>query len=315
MTFRVAVTGCNGLLGGSLVRLAPRRGPDGRKIELFGLGRSPGPAAGLSSNRPFRYDSVDIGDREALLALLLRLKPDFVVNAAALTQVDLCEKEEALSHRINAEAARTLAESGLPFLQVSTDYVFDGRRGPYAEDDAVNPLSVYGRHKLEAEGHALAGAPGSLVVRTMTLWGPDRSPGEEEARAQAAPANKTSFVDFVKGSLAAGRKIRIVTDQTGNPTLAGDLARAVWALLREKRAGLYHAAGGDLLSRFEWARRIAGRYGLDASLLEPCLTADLRQSAPRPLNSGLRCDKLLRDTGVRLRRVDEQLLHADAGGE
>ena len=148
---------------------------------------------------------------------------------------------------------------------------------------------------------ALAVSPLSLVLRTMLLWG----------RGKGA---KKSFTDFVRESLAAGKTVRIVTDQWGNPTLANDLADAVWALIAGKRAGLYHAAGTDWMSRFDWAVEVAKFYGLDASLIQPAVTADLKQDATRPLRSGLICDKLARDAGVRLRGLREQLAwHRDAG--
>ena len=124
---------------------------------------------------------------------------------------------------------------------------------------------------------------------------------------------KTSFVDFVRNSLAAGKTIRIVTDQCGNPTLAEDLALAIWKLAQGGRAGIYHVVGSEWNSRFEWARSIAAHYGLDASLIQPCLTADLKQAARRPLLSGLRIDKLVRDTGFTPRDVAGQLSWVDAG--
>jgi dTDP-4-dehydrorhamnose reductase len=134
----------------------------------------------------------------------------------------------------------------------------------------------------------------------MTLWGQGQG-------------MKTSFVDFVRNSLKAGKTIRIVTDQYGNPTLAEDLALAIWKLIAGGRAGIYHAAGSERNSRFEWARAIAAHYGLDPSLVVPCLTADLKQAARRPLESGLRIDKLVRDTGFSPRDVAGQLAWADAG--
>jgi len=111
----------------------------------------------------------------------------------------------------------------------------------------------------------------------------------------------------VSGSLAAGKTIRIVTDQWGNPTLAEDLAIAVWKLLEKGRSGIYHAVGSTWNSRHEWAMAIAGFHGLDKSLIQPCLTSDLKQTAVRPLRSGLRIEKLIADTGFRPRDVEGQL--------
>ena len=187
-----------------------------------------------------------------------------------------------------------MAATGVPMVQISTDYVFDGEAGPYREEDTPRPLSHYGTTKLESEVLVLAKSPRSLVLRTMTLWGTGRG-------------GKPSFVEFVRNSLVAGKTIRIVTDQWGNPTLAEDLALAIWKLVLAGKSGTYHVVGSEWNSRFEWAQAIAAYYGLDLSLIQPCLTADLKQAARRPLKSGLRIDKLVQETGFRPRGVADQL--------
>jgi dTDP-4-dehydrorhamnose reductase len=284
------LAGCNGLLGQNLLRTRPLAG-----WEIHGAGIEP---AAVLPEALAGYRRADIGKREELEAAVRAADPDWIFNAAALTDVDLCEREPALAGLINRDTVGWMAAFGKPLVHVSTDYVFDGESGPYAEDAPVRPLSVYGSTKLESEALALAGSPGSLVVRTMTLWGKGKG-------------MKTSFVDFVKSSLAAGKAIRIVTDQYGNPTLAEDLALGIWKLVEAGRSGIYHVAGSEWNSRFEWARAIAAHYGLDASLIQPCLTADLKQAARRPLKSGLRIDKLIRDTGFTPRDVAGQLARGD----
>jgi dTDP-4-dehydrorhamnose reductase len=191
-----------------------------------------------------------------------------------------------------------MAAAGVPLVQISTDYVFDGEAGPYKETDATHPISYYGSTKLESEALALSGSALSLVVRTMTLWGQGHGA-------------KTSFVEFVQNSLAAGKPIKIVTDQIGNPTLAEDLALSIWNLVQAGRSGIYHSVGPDLNSRFDWAIAIAKHYGLDKSLIQPCLTADLKQLAKRPLKSGLLIDKLVKETGFKPRGIVAQLKRVD----
>lgn len=291
---RVLLIGCNGLLGQNLLRAAPGAGWEIHGAGMEGAAALPETLAG--------YIRTDIGNRAELEAAVRAADPDWIFNAAAITDVDLCEREPALAGRINRDAVGWLASFVKPVAHVSTDYVFDGEAGPYAEDDPVRPLSVYGSTKLESEALVLSGSPRSLVVRTMTLWG--RGKGM-----------KTSFVDFVRNSLSAGKAIRIVTDQYGNPTLAEDLALAIWKLAASGRAGLYHVAGSEWNSRFDWAQAIAAHYGLDASLIQPCVTADLKQAARRPLKSGLRIDKLIRDTGFRPKDVAGQLARVDQAAE
>ena len=288
---KILLMGCNGLLGQNLLRARPAGA-----WEIHGVGKEP---EAVLPEPLASYRSADIGKRDELEAVARAVDPDWIFNAAAVTDVDLCEREPALAGLINRDTVGWMAAFGKPLVHVSTDYVFDGEAGPYSEDAPTRPLSVYGSTKLESEALALS-APLSLVVRTMTLWGKGKG-------------RKTSFVDFVRNSLAAGKTIRIVTDQFGNPTLAEDLALAIWKLVEGGRSGIYHVAGSEWNSRFEWARAIAAHYGLDASLIQPCLTADLKQAARRPLRSGLRIDKLMRDTGFKPQDVSGQLAHVDAG--
>jgi dTDP-4-dehydrorhamnose reductase len=281
---KALIFGCNGLLGQTLLRNLP----SGWTAEGAGLEAEP-----VLPSRIGAYRRLDITDRAQVAAVVDASKPDLLINAAAITDVDLCERDPALGDRVNRDAVGHMAATGVRLVHVSSDYVFDGEAGPYSEDAPVNPLSHYGRSKLESEPLVLAN-PRSLVVRTMTLWG--RGKGM-----------KTSFVDFVKNSLEQNKPIRIVTDQWGNPTLAEDLALAMWKLAAGGHAGIYHAVGADWNSRYDWALAIADFYGLDATFINPCLTSDLNQQARRPLQSGLRTDKLLRDTGFRLRGVEAQL--------
>lgn len=284
---KVLITGCNGLLGQNLLRTGTER----KNFELVGLGIEPESALPELLSE---YYAVDLGNREALLAAIKKIAPDWILNAAAITDVDGCERNPELNNRINRDVVGWMADTGIPLVQVSTDYVFDGISGPYSEDDPVNPLSQYGRAKLESEALTLNGSPHSIVVRTLLLWG-------------LGKGAKKSFTDFVQESLSTDKSVRIVTDQWGNPTLAYDLALAIWALIENKRSGIYHAAGEDWMSRYDWAVAVADFYGLDASFLQTAVTADLKQDAARPLKSGLRCEKLLRDTGIRLRGLRAQL--------
>ena len=284
---KVLLVGCNGLLGQNLLHTGFGK-PD---LEIAGLGIESAPTLPDSLNS---YHSADIGKKEALIGVINSVKPDFIINAAAITDVDGCERNPDLCNLINRDVVGWMAATGIPLVQVSTDYVFDGVAGPYIEEDPVDPLSVYGRSKLESEALTFAGSPKSIVVRTLLLWG-------------LGKGAKKSFTDFVRETLEAGKPVRVVTDQIGNPTLAGDLALAIWALIEKNRSGLYHVAGADNMSRFDWAVAVAAFYGLDASLIQSIITADLKQDARRPLQSGLICDKLERDTAVRPRGLQAQL--------
>ncbi|HKP95639.1 MAG TPA: SDR family oxidoreductase [Fibrobacteria bacterium] len=287
---KALIIGCNGLLGQNLLRTRPSA-----DWELLGSGLEKEPAlpGPLSA-----YRSVDISRRADLEAAIAALAPDWIFNAAAITDVDLCEREPARAALINRDTVGWMAGTGIPVVHVSTDYVFDGEAGPYSEDAPARPLSVYGATKLESEALVLERSPRSLIARTMTLWG----------RGKGA---KTSFVDFVRNSLKAGKTIRIVTDQWGNATLAEDLALGIWKLVEGGHSGVFHVAGSEWNSRFQWAGAIAGHYGLDQNLIQPCLTSDLKQAARRPLKSGLRTEKLTAATGFRTRDVAAQIRRMD----
>jgi dTDP-4-dehydrorhamnose reductase len=287
---KVLIIGCNGMLGQNLLRTRPSGA-----WELLGAGLEPEAVLpGVLSG----YRSVDISKRADLEAAIRAFSPDWIFNAAAITDVDLCERDPALAGLINRDTVGWMAATGIPVVHVSTDYVFDGEAGPYLEDAPTKPLSVYGSTKLESEALVLSASPRSLVVRTMTLWG----------RGKGA---KTSFVDFVRDSLKAGKNIRIVTDQWGNPTLAEDLALGIWKLVEGGHSGVYHVVGSEWNSRYQWAEAIADHYGLDKGLIQSCLTADLKQAARRPLKSGLRIDKLTAATGFRTRDVAGQIRRMD----
>jgi len=284
---RALVAGCNGLLGQNLLQTAPAG------TSLLGIARHDAPARPdlLAADA---YFAGDIADPATWAFVRDALKPDLILNAAAYTDVDGCERDPALCARVNRDAVALMAATGIPLVQVSTDYVFDGAAGPYGEDDAVNPLSVYGRVKLASETAALSGSPKNLVVRTMWVWG-------------TGTGAKKSFTAFVRETLAAGKPVRAVTDQVGNPTLAEDLALAIWALVERGCSGVYHATGATRLNRLEWARAVARHYGLDDAGIEPLTTPGLNLPAARPLSSGLRGDKLMAATGFRPRGLGEQL--------
>lgn len=288
---KILLIGCNGLLGQNLLRTRPPAG-----FEIDGLGMEP---QAILPESLANYHSADISKRSDLEVAIAAAAPDWIFNAAAITDVDLCERMPELAALINRDTVGWMAEAGKPLVHISTDYVFDGEAGPYSENDPVKPLSVYGVTKLESEALAFSRSAASLVVRTMTLWG----------RGHGA---KTSFVEFVRNSLQAGKTIKIVTDQFGNPTLAEDLALGIWSLVSGGRSGLYHVAGSEWNSRYAWARGIAAHYGLDAGLIQACVTADLNQAARRPLQSGLRIDKLVRDTGFQPRDVAGQIFRVDS---
>ena len=207
---------------------------------------------------------------------------DVVVNLAAFTRVDDAETEIEDATAVNATGAGNLAaasrETGARFIQLSTDYVFDGRAtSPYAEDAAINPLSVYGRSKAEGERLALASHPeGTLVLRTAWLYG----------------AHGDNFVAAMLRLAAAHPTVSVLTDQRGQPTWTVDLAKRIIDVVEaDAPAGIYHATNSGEASRFEFAREIFALAGHDPERVIPAAGDSFVRPAPRPAYSVLGHDR------------------------
>ncbi|GBQ05151.1 dTDP-4-dehydrorhamnose reductase [Saccharibacter floricola] len=244
---------------------------------------------------------VDLDHPEKFAALLDRLKPSFVVNAAAWTAVDAAEDEEDAADRANhtgpARLAEECARRDIPFLHVSTDYVFNGKKGqPYTEEDPICPESAYGRTKAAGEQAILATEGKNIILRTAWVY---------------SPYGK----NFVKTMLALGTKhpeLRVVGDQQGNPTSSDDLAQAILAIVgvvkrtgwKPSYGGIFHATGGgDAATWFELARatlECAEAYGQKMPKMTAIGTKDWPTPAPRPADSRLDNSKLARIFGVTL---------------
>ena len=242
---------------------------------------------------------ADLSSSGSVAGAITAVRPELVVNAAAYTAVDQAEAEPALAFRINAEgageAAAAAREVGAAVIQLSTDYVFDGRaRDPYAEDAPTEPLSVYGRSKLSGEAAVRVTNPDHLILRTSWVYSPF---GRNFVRTMA--------------SLAAEREVlNVVSDQFGCPTSALDLAEAILRIADRwnggDRTGLgdtYHLAGSGSGSWFDLASEVmanCSRLGLPAAEVRPIATADWPTKATRPANAVLDCSKIERDLGLRL---------------
>jgi dTDP-4-dehydrorhamnose reductase len=289
---RLLVVGSNGLLGQKVVELFVR----GSSAEITASSVEPAPVRALQS---VTYRQADITLKKAVKALVSAVEPTAVINCAAMTNVDACESDRELAWKINVSGVEHLADaakkSNAALVHISTDYVFDGKRGPYSEDDRPEPLSYYGKTKLASENLLRASDVTHLILRTMVLYG----------HAEGVKAN---FALWLIDSLQKKTPVSVVDDQVGNPTLVDDLAYAIMRAIELQKWGLYHIAGRDILSRYEFAVRLAGVFGLDPGLITPVKTAELKQPAPRPLQSGLVTLKAETEIGYRPSTVEEGLL-------
>ena len=264
---KILVTGGYGLLGRSL-----QKSINGEK-EFFWTGKNiPSGSNGICLN---------ILDRINLYELINLYSPDILINLAALTNVDLCEEKPDLAEEVNTVGVKNLCElfSG-KIIQISTDYVFSGEKGPYSEEDKVRPISVYGATKLKAEKIIMSHNSKNLIIRGNVLY-------DYEKHSQA------SFLNWVIDSLNKEIPINVVTDQINNPTWTESMAKVILKCIESDLSGVYHWGDAEILSRYEFAMKIAKRFNLNTGLISPILTKNLEQLAPRPLNSGLKADKLL----------------------
>ena len=212
--------------------------------------------------------------------------PDIILNLGAMTDVDKCENDPSMAREINVEGVKNLCHGfGGHFIQISTDYVFDGIAGPYDELDETNPISVYGRTKLDADEWLRTNHTRATILRTNVLY-------------SYTKLTQASFVKWVVDSLSQGKKINVVDDQWNNPTWTESLAPLIKKLIKVKAFDLFHYGDADLINRYDFALIIAKVFDLDTTLVSPISTDDLNQTAPRPLRSGLKTEKIESALGI-----------------
>jgi dTDP-4-dehydrorhamnose reductase len=262
---KVFISGASGLLGGNCLRHFKEMG-----WNVIGSHLSFATADTVYFNtlEPKNPDNFDV----------VTFNPDVIVHCGALTHVDYCEANEQESYEKTVQSTANLIATAKAcnarFVFISTDYVFDGYDGPYREDAAVNPLSVYGRHKLAAEQMALRELPDTLVLRITNVYG-------DELRGK-------NFVARIIEQCKAGNKLtlKLPYDQFASPTNAWDIARAMYLLLKDNKAGIYHIGGSDYMNRVELALRVIS-YFPDAEYdLQAISTESMAQPAARPLLGG-----------------------------
>lgn len=278
---KVLLTGCHGLLGQKVVATKPEN------VDLIGLDLQPSSPI----LDPEKYYSCDITKQAQVFNAVDAARPDCIINAAAYTNVDGAETERELCWNINVTGVENLVHAARKvkskIVHISTDYIFDGKNGPYDEEAVPNPQGYYGRSKLAGENALRISDVPYAIARTMVLYGHEMS-------------GRNNFVTWLIGELESSRPVRIVTDQLGNTTLADELAAGCWAIVEKEFTGIVNIAGREIIDRFSFARLVAEVFELDGTLINPVTTAELNQAAPRPLNSGLIVDKALQVLGIDL---------------
>ncbi len=262
---RVLVTGSNGMLGSDLIRIV------GAEEEVVGIGRS------ANRNTGLRYYECDICDRERVFKLIEELACDWVIHTAAFSNVDGCEKDPKTAEAINVGGSENIADAcrkrKIRAILISTDYVFDGKKkSPYDESDEPNPLSIYGRTKLEAEQIWQDKLRSGTILRTSWLFG----------------RHGRNFVETIVRQAEQKQPLRVVCDQWGAPTHTVDLAKALYRLMKGAESGavqapsVLHFTNSGATSRYEWARHIVRELGLNPDEVKPIRIEETDRPARRP---------------------------------
>lgn len=268
----ILITGANGLLGQKLVHQILKEG----QFEVIptGLGDSRLPSF-LSAAK---WLSLDITDKEELEAAFNKLRPDFVINTAAMTNVDVCEKEKQACEELNIRAVINLIEASKSvnshLLHLSTDFIFDGESGPYTEEATPNPINHYGWTKMKAEEKIKASKIKWTIIRTVLVYG------------IANDMSRSNIILWVKDSLEKGKTLQLVNDQFRTPTLAEDLAEGCLLAVKKQAEGIFNISGKDQLTPYDMAIATADFFKLDKSKIKESNSAIFTQEAKRPMKTG-----------------------------
>jgi len=286
---RILITGANGMLGQRAVQFYSSR----ENIELL--------ATSVEEKAVFdavEYTQVDIKDRDSIKKVIYDYCPDFIVHTAAFTNVDLSEKLREDAWKINVKGVEYIAEAARTIdahiIHISTDYIFDGKNGPYDENAIPDPVGYYGRTKLASENTLRISGTFFTILRTNVLYG-------------IAQNSRPDFVRWVINSLNKNENIRIVKDQINNPTFIDDLVQGINKIIEFRKTGVYNIGGKEFLSRFDFTLRIAEYFNLDKKLILPITTDKLKQPARRPLKSGLLILKAETELGYKPHTISESL--------
>jgi dTDP-4-dehydrorhamnose reductase len=294
---KILITGSNGLLGQKLVYKLMQH----PALQLIATARGENR---LVNKEGYIYETLDITNKEQTQSVISQYLPEIIINTAAMTNVDACESDREGAYAMNTAAVTYQVET-LEHLQqihpgyqphyihLSTDFIFDGTHGPLDENETPNPLSYYAETKLEAEKIVMASNLKWAIARTVLVYG------------IVDNMSRSNIVLWVKSNLEQGKQINVVDDQFRTPTLAEDLADGCILIAEKGATGIYNISGKDYMSILELARRVADYYGLDKSLINPSKSADIKQPAKRPPNTGFIIEKAKRDLGYNPHSFEE----------
>lgn len=289
--YKIFVTGGTGLLGSTLVRMAPKE---------FELTASYNKNTMIVERGRASFIQIDITNKAAVFDFFDEAKPEVLIHTAAMANVDYCETHKEEAWRVNVEGTANLLgacdKHGTKMIFISTNGVFDGEKAPYSEKDGPNPINHYGKTKLEAENLVRKSGKNHTVARLMTMYGWNN------------PAERQNPVTWLLSKLRSGETVDMADDIYNNHLLADNGADAIWSIVKLDKSGTYHIAGKDCVSVYELALKVAEVFELDKALIARAKRGFLKTVAPRPKNTCFNTEKMEKEL-VRPLGIKEGLLY------
>ena len=289
---KIIITGSNGLLGQKIVRQLKSKNKSFLATSI-GENRNPDCPSAF-------YRSLDISNQEEVNRVFIEYNPDVVIHTAAITNVDYCETSPELCHKVNVSGTAYLFDAAQKvdayFSLLSTDFVFDGKKGNYTESDKPNPLSVYAQSKVDAEDLLIKSSRKNWsIVRTIIVFGEGNN------------LSRSNIVLWAKEALSSGKELNIIDDQFRAPTWADDLAWACIRIAELNKNGIYHISGSETFSIYELVLRVAQFCGLDTASLNKKTSESLNQAAKRPPKTGFDLSKARSEIDYRPMSFEDSL--------
>ncbi|MCW4018263.1 MAG: dTDP-4-dehydrorhamnose reductase [Candidatus Bathyarchaeota archaeon] len=287
---KLLITGASGLYGSKLAETAL-----GRQYQVYAVHNQHSAAHGVPVQ-------LDITEKAKVEKEISEIKPDAVVHAASMTNVDECDLSRELAWKINVEGTRNVAQAAEAskafFLYISTDYVFDGEKGRYKETDLPSPINYYAYTKLKAEESVKGALINYCIARPSVIYG------------ATTAAGKINFALWILNKLKNKEEIKVFVDQYNSPTLNTSLVDMTLEVLERRLTGVYHLSGASRISRYDFALSLAKTFGLDEALLVPARMKELSFPAKRPKDSSLntaKAQRTLKSKPLKIEQAVEKL--------
>ena len=292
MTTRILITGGTGLLGQALLNIAPQG------IKMAGT-YLPGKAPSTELACPFF--PLDVRHKDQVEQLFDQVRPDLVIHTASIGSVDYSEHHREESWAVNVGGTQNIGQAcarhHAQLIFISSNAVFDGEHPFYAEDAPVNPINYYGQLKVEGEEWVKASGLEYAIVRPILMYG------------WHLPIERGNWVTSWIRSLSRGERVKVVDDVRSKPLYAPSCAEVIWAIIAQNKTGVYHAAGADHITLYEFALQTAEVFNLDKSLIDPVPSSYFSEIAPRPKDTSFDTTKMENDLGIKAWSVRDGLLH------